>query len=278
MANQALTADLKEFALYDGKGNGSLTLTAVDGQPSIKQNFKLDGLQALPFLSDAADFERLEGTASAEFSVSARGGSQRQLVQNLNGGGKVVFADGAITGINIAAMVRNASSAFLSATAKEARKTDFAELSGSFTIKNGVLSNQDLSLLAPALRVAGSGTVDLPKKRIDYRIDPKAAATLKGQGSAADVKGILVPVVITGPFDDLSYQPDLSGVVEQAIKDPGALKEQVKDLGQSGKDIKKQLKNIDKDDAKGLLEGIVNSEDAKGSPAGSLLEGLLKKK
>lgn len=281
MANNAMTAELKEFGLYEGSGNGTLTLKAADGRPSIKQKFTLTGLQALPFLTDAAEFDRLEGTATADFGLTTTGGSERELVQNLNGDGRVVFADGAISGINIAAMVRNASTAFLSAAANETRKTDFAELSGSFTIRDGILSNQDLSLQAPALRVAGSGTVDLPAKRVDYRIDPKAAATLEGQGSEADVAGLLVPVVVTGPFDNLSFRPDLSGVVEQAIKDPKALKkqvkEQVKDLGKSGKDIKKQLKSIDKDNAKDLLGSIVNSDDTKGSPAGSLLEGLLKK-
>ncbi len=281
MANNVLTADLKEFGLYEGSGNGSLILKVADGRPTIEEKFSLKGLQALPFLTDAAEFDKLEGTATAEFSLTTTGGTERELVKNLNGDGRVVFADGAISGINIAAMVRNAATAFLSAEANETRKTDFAELSGSFTIQNGILSNQDLSLQAPTLRVAGSGTVDLPARQVDYRIDPKAAATLEGQGSEADVSGLLVPVTVTGPFDDLSYQPDLSGVINQAIKDPKALekqlKEQVEGLGVSGDDIKDQLKSIDKDDAKNLLEDLVNpDEDAKDSPAGNLLKGLLK--
>ena len=281
MADNALNAQLKEFGLYEGSGQGALSVNVAGGRPAIEQRFTLTGLQALPFLTDAADFERLEGTATAEFGITTSGGTERELVQNLNGNGNVVFADGAISGINIAAMVRNASTAFLSAEANETRKTDFAELSGSFTIDNGILSNQDLNLLAPALRVAGSGTVDLPAKVVDYRIDPKAAATLEGQGSEADVNGLLVPVVVTGPFDDLSYKPDLSNVVDQAIQDPNALKkqvkEQVKDLGKSGKDLKKQLKSLDEDDAKNLLDGLVKGgEDTEESPAGNLLKGLLK--
>lgn len=281
MANNAMTAELKEFALYKGRGQGKLMVTSVEGKPKIEQSFELSGLEALPFLTDAAEFDRIEGIASAEFGLTTSGGSERDLVQKLNGDGKIVFADGAITGINIASMVRNASSAFLSAEAGETRKTDFAELSGSFIIQNGILSNEDLSLQAPALRINGSGKVDLPAKRVDYRIDPKAAATLEGQGSETEVAGILVPVLVTGPFDNLDYKPDLSGVIDQAIKDPGALKEnveqQVKDLGKSGKDLEKQLKSIDKDNAKGLLEGLAKGDqDGDDSPAGSLLKGLLK--
>ena len=275
MADNTLVANLKEFGLYEGSGNGALTLNVTNGRPTIDKKFTLTGLQALPFLTDAADFDRLEGTATAEFGLTTTGGSERELVNNLNGDGRIVFADGAISGINIAAMVRNASSAFLSAEANETRKTDFAELSGSFNIQKGVLTNQDLSLQAPALRVSGAGTVNLPTKTVDYRIDPKAAGTLEGQGGETDVAGILVPVVVTGPFDDLSYKPDLSGVIDQAIKDPEALKKQVKDIGKSGDELRKQLKSIDKDDARNLLEGLTQGDqDAKDSPAGKLLNNL----
>lgn len=281
MAGPKLTADLKEFGLYDGKGQGRLTVDAASGVPTIEKQFTLTGLQALPFLTDAAEFERLEGKADANFSLSTTGGTERQLVENLNGDGKVIFADGAIVGLNVAAMVRNVGSAFLSADANEARKTDFAELGGSFTIQNGTLTNDDLLLQAPGLRVSGAGTVDLPQKSVDYRIDPKAAATLEGQEGSTDVAGVLVPVVVTGPFDDLSFKPDLTGVIDQAIKDPKALEKQVKDqidaIGGSSKDVKDTLKNIGKDDAKKLLDNVTKGDDdVDGSPAGNLLRGLLK--
>lgn len=285
MTGPKLTADLKEFGLYDGQGQGRLVVDASSGQPRIEKQFTLNGLQALPFLTDAAEFERLEGTANAEFKFSATGGTERELVENMNGDGKVTFLDGAVVGVNIAAMVRNVGSAFLSAEANETRKTDFAELGGSFIIENGILTNDDLLLQAPALRLSGAGTVDLPQRQVDYRIDPKAAATLEGQEGESEVAGVLVPVVITGPFDDLSYKPDLSGLVDQAIKDPKALKKNVKQqldaLGDSTKDInstkdvKKALKKIGKDDGKKLLDNLSKGdEDTGDSPAGKLIKGL----
>lgn len=281
MNGPKLSADLKEFSLYEGSGKGLLTVDTSSGQPRIEQTFTLEGLEALPFLTDAAGFERLEGKADANFSMSAMGATERELVQNLFGNGNVTFADGALVGINIAAMVRNVGSAFLSAEANDTRKTDFAELGGSFTIENGVLSNNDLLLQAPGLRISGAGMVDLPVRSVDYRIEPKAAATLEGQEGTSDVSGLLVPVAINGPFDDLSFKPDLSGLVDQVLKDPEALKKQAKEqleaIGSSTKDVGKTLKNIDKDAAKGLLENLTKGEEnTEGSPAGKLLKGLLK--
>ncbi|MGE5505050.1 MAG: AsmA family protein, partial [Actinomycetota bacterium] len=127
-----MTADLTELALYNGSGKGRL---GVDGsQPGVGLDaaFTLAGLKAEPFLKDAAGFDRLDGTAAFDVQVAGRGRSQRQLVSALDGKGKVTFLDGAIKGINLAAMVRNVTTAFTDSGA--AQKTDFAELSGSFVI------------------------------------------------------------------------------------------------------------------------------------------------
>jgi AsmA protein len=255
-----LEAALKQFALYDGHGSGTLRVAVENGAPTLRQQFKLEGLQALPFLSAAADFDRLEGTASAELALTTHGRSERQLVQNLNGDGKLLLENGAIVGINLAAMVRNAADAFLNPTAGETRKTDFAELGGTFKIKQGILTNDDLHLQAPALRVQGSGEVDLPKRTIDYRVVPEAAKTLKGQGGQQEVAGLLVPVIIRGPWDDLHFTPDLSGVVESALKNPEAVKQQIEDLGSQAKGVEKALKNATKKGGtEALVEGLTKA-------------------
>jgi AsmA protein len=165
-------------------------------------------------------------------SLTTKGGTERALVQNLNGKGKVTFLDGAIRGINIAAMVRNATTAFLDKSAGEAQKTDFAELSGSFVIRNGLLDNQDAKLLSPLLRVAGKGKVDLPKRTVDYRVEPKLVASLKGQGGEDDKSGLMIPFLITGPWDKPSVKPDLAAAVGDIAKDPAKA---LKTLGGDGK-------------------------------------------
>lgn len=207
-----LAVDLAEMTLYKGQGKGRL---AVDGsQPGagIDAAFTLKGLQAQPFLAAAAGTDRLEGTANADLQVNGRGHSQRQIVSSLGGKGTLSFLDGAIHGINLGAMLRNVTTAFSDSGGDQ--KTDFAELGGSFTIASGIVSNQDLALKAPLFRVAGAGTVDLPKRSLNYRIEPKVAATTEGQGGKQDVGGLSVPVIIEGPWSNLSYRPDLAGLVK----------------------------------------------------------------
>ena len=225
-----LTTKLTEMALYGGNGTATITANGATATPAVAVKFDLTGLQANPALKDAIDMDKIEGALNANVDVAMRGGSQKAMVSALGGNGKVVFADGAIRGINIGALVRNAASAFLDSSASEQQKTDFAELSGTFKIVNGILLNDDLKLLSPLLRIGGKGTVDMPKRSVNYRIEPKVVASTKGQGSSADASGIKVPVVVSGPWDNLSYKPDLAGVIDGIVKDPKKALEWLKNL------------------------------------------------
>ena len=261
-----LNLDLKELNLYGGAGKGTITVDGRGAVPGVAKTFVLEGIQAQPFLRDAAGFDRLTGTGRMDISITAKGRSQKEMVSALNGKGAIKFIDGAITGINLAAMARNLESAFLNAGDEEAQKTDFAELSGTFKITKGILRNDDLTLLNPLLRLAGRGSSDLPKRTVDYRLEPKLVASLEGQGGDAGSKGLVVPVIVEGPWHDLSYRPDLAGLVGDLAKDPSkaleGAKETVKQLQEgAGGDIGDVIKNIVKPPA----------EDSEQGGAGSLI-------
>jgi AsmA protein len=224
-----LVADLKELNLYDGTGKGRITVDGRRKVPAVKESFTIEGVAAEPLLTDAAGFDRLEGTGRFDVSVSTRGRSQRAMVQALNGTGAVKFVDGAIKGANLAAMVRNVKSAFVDGGSDGTQKTDFAELSGTFRIEKGILRNDDLKLLNPLIRLAGAGSSDLPKRTVDYRVEPKVVGTLEGQGGAAAAKGVMVPVIVEGPWHDLKYRPDLAALVGDVAKDPAKALEGAKE-------------------------------------------------
>ena len=230
-----LTADLKQLELYEGLGRAELAVDGRGAAPSLRNSFSLTGVDAGTLLTDAADFDRLEGSGDIELAITASGKSQKEMVQSLDGNGAIKFADGAIRGINLAQMVRNATTAFTDRG--EAQKTDFAELSGTFRITGGILRNDDLLLLNPLLRVTGAGTADLPERRVDYRVEPKVVGSLEGQGGDAAAQGLAVPVIAEGPWHDIKYRPDLAaavgGSLEDIAKDPKGALEGAKDAGKS---------------------------------------------
>ena len=231
-----LTADLRQLKLYEGIGRAELALDGRDATPRLRNSFTLTGVNAGTLLTDAADFDRLEGSGDIEISLSATGKSQKAMVQTLDGDGAIKFVDGAIRGINLAQMIRNVTSAFTDTGG--AQKTDFAELSGTFKITQGNFRNEDLLLLNPLLRVTGAGTANLPKRTVRYRIEPKAVGSLEGQGGDSALKGIAVPVIIEGPWHALTYRPDLAAVIGGGL---GKVTESPKDALKGAKDAGESL-------------------------------------
>jgi len=89
-------------------------------------------------------------------------------------------------------------------------------MSGSVTIRNGVVDNQDLQIKSPMLRVEGKGRVDLPKQRIDYWLNASIVETDQGQGGkdVSELKALTIPIKVSGTFAEPKFKLDLAPVTE----------------------------------------------------------------
>ena len=198
-------ADLTELALYKGAGKGKVVVDGSGAVPGISSDFDLKNVQIEPLLKDFMDMDRLSGVGAFNIAVTGRGKSEREIISSLGGKGDFNLANGVIKGMNLVGMVKNIGNAFESSS-KGADQTDFASLTGTFTITNGVLHNNDLQLKSAEIPMTGAGTVDLPKRSVQYNVTPKVVGI------------IAVPVEITGPWDHLHYAPDLAGIVGDPSK------------------------------------------------------------
>ena len=252
----AMRADFNDVELYQGRGKGSVTLDGSAGSANLAANVNLQGVSALPFLRDAANFEWLSGKANVALNLTANGQSQLELVENLNGNAAFRFADGAVVGFNLPGALHGLANGDFSGLKKSpSEKTDFSALAASFTVANGVAQNQDLQLLSPLLRVTGAGTVHMPERTVDYTVKPKLVASLEGQDGNATETGIEVPVRISGSWDRPSYRPDLKGV----LSDPGKAVDTIKELG---KKYKGKSVNEIADDLLGKDDGDASGDKA----------------
>lgn len=215
--NGRLVADLSRFDLYGGRGNGQLVVNARSATPSYTINAQLDALQAQPFLTAAADFAGLSGTGNFNLNLASNGASSRAIMNSLSGQGRFAMTDGAIQGINLAQVIRTLQTSIQTRTLPsgfgEGQATDFTELSGTVNIRNGVVRNEDLAMLSPLLRVAGAGEFNLVDQTMDYRLNPRAVASLAGQGGDDSLTGITVPVRVRGSFTDPAFSVDFEAVV-----------------------------------------------------------------
>ncbi len=237
-----LSTDIIDAEFYGGKANISASVDASANVPQIEKRIVVSGVDLEPLLIDAEMTDRYSGKANFQMNIVTSGDTERKMLSSMHGSGNVKCTDGSIKGINIAEMVRNVQSAFKPVD-KTSQKTDFSEASGTFTIANGVVSNNDLAMKAPLFRVKGQGNVNLPQRTINYRLTPEIVETIQGQGGK-EKQGFGVPIIIEGTLDNPRYRPDLEGTIKEVIQNPEKAKEAVKNIQQQIKDNKGALKDL----------------------------------
>ncbi|MEQ8965151.1 MAG: AsmA family protein [Azospirillaceae bacterium] len=249
-----LDLSVPDAPVFDGRVGLDLGIDSTAGPPAYDIAANVRGVQIEPVLRHFAETDRLSGTTEATIDVTARGASQAEIVRALNGNAAVVLRDGALKGVNIAEMVRNIGSAFTNSDSGEARTTDFAEFGGTFAITDGVARSEDLRMLAPLFRIEGRGQTAIPERSLDFRVEPRAVATIEGQGGQFEETGVRVPILIGGTWSEPRFAPDLEGLIRGTLENPEALRDQIENLREGGgaEDV---LRGLLGDGASGLLGG-----------------------
>ena len=203
--------------LYGGSYAGDVRMDARGDTPKIALNEVIKDVQAGPLLKDVMGEAPISGTANLQANITTQGTEPEAMMQTLNGTARMTFLNGAVEGINIGHMLRSAQAKLKGQPVppEELKKTDFAELSASVKIADGVLSNKDLSAKTPLLRISGEGKVDLPKERLDYRLVSTIVNTATGQAGKdlEQLRGLPIPIRIKGPFADPKISLDLKSVM-----------------------------------------------------------------
>ena len=225
------------------------------------------GVNVNALLKDVAGKDILDGTGRVNADIDTAGHSVGEMRSRLHGTAALQLRDGALKGLNLAKSLRQAKAALTQRQdavqkANQVEKTDFSELNASFDIDAGVARNKDLDLKSPFLRLSGDGAVDVGKNRIDYTARTTVAATSKGQDGAdlAALKGLTIPVRLTGPLEAMDWRIQWSAVAADAIK--GQVEDKLKarlglkaaDGSASAPSVKDAAKDAVKDKLKGLFK------------------------
>lgn len=248
--NGIFNLDPLQLAMYQGNLSGNGNLNVQTNTPKSGINMNVANVQVGPLLRDVLEKDILEGVTQAQVQLTMSGDNADTIKQTLNGDGQLQFNDGAIVGIDLAGMVRNAKAAFgLAQKSSQRPRTDFAELNAPFSIKNGLFNTPQTSLKSPLIRVIAAGDANLVTEALDFRVEPKVVGTIKGQGDSADRSGLMVPVLVSGTFAKPQFRPDLAGVAKKQLQETLMGSEKPEELLD-----KKKLE----EKGKGLLKGILN--------------------
>lgn len=241
----AKTQDLSA-KLYGGSVNLN-NRYMPDGTPGYALKTNLNALSAAPFLKDFLGKDYVSGLGNVSLDLSSRGSTVGDLRKALNGTVAVKVENGAVQGFNLGQILRKGQALLAGQAAPaetEPQQTDFAAITASATIVNGILKTDDLAAASPAFRLAGSGQIDLVNETIKFLAKPTVVETSKGQGGKGleQLKGVTVPIEISGNLFSPKYKLDLEDALKEKAKEK--VKEKLADeLGlPKGESTEQQLK------------------------------------
>lgn len=242
-----LVTQIRKLAAYEGEVTGRLVVNSRGGL-SVRAEIEGKSLAMSPLLTDLAGFSRLATTGDFALNVLGSGASVDAIVQSLDGEGQFRFGQGEITGLDLAAMVRNFDPSFVG----EGKRTIFSSIAASYAITKGQLTNEDLAFDAPLLQAKGAGQVDLAGQGLDYRVTPTLLPGEEGTG-------LSLPILFTGPWAAPKIRPDLEGVTRDQIEAEAAkvvdrIEEEIdKAKENAGEDLKNRAEDALRDGLGRLL-------------------------
>ncbi|VAX13545.1 hypothetical protein MNBD_GAMMA24-914, partial [hydrothermal vent metagenome] len=262
--------------LYQGNYNGDIQLDVRNAVPRVKLDEKLQNIAIGPLLNDLIGDDKIRGKASIQATLRSELGTGGLNIlaakQSLNGSLNFNLENGAVKGFNLAQTERELRAKLKKQPVPDNNaplETDFARISGSAKIRNGILDNRDLRAALPHSRVKGQGKVNLVKEQLDYRLDVKFTSAAEGQGGQTweQMNKVTLPVYIKGPFTQpeitVDYQSVLRILAQQALK-----KQEQK--------IKKRLREEEKKLKQKANERLRQEEDKLKQKAQDALKKLFK--
>ena len=219
-----LTADLSQFKVFSGLWLGKLTVDARPATPKVGFDMQGQNVAVANLLGTLAGFDSLTGTGQFKVSAQSSGTSIDAIMQAIDGEVSTSLSDGVVKGLNVAALVRSASSlkqAIATGSIQELNfgealsqnaETDFSSFNTVLKVNNGVANVDVMKLLSPILGVDGTGQINLAGQSMDLRLATSVDKSAQGQGSVVQLNGIPVPIRISGAWTNPKVTPDLSGV------------------------------------------------------------------
>ncbi|WP_279152468.1 AsmA family protein [Photobacterium iliopiscarium] len=244
-----------EANLYGGKVTGSAFVNVNSALPSYRLKNTISNVNILPLLTAVANNKLLAGKANITTDLSGHGLSKANIRHNITGSIKVNIADGAVYGINIPDLLRNAKAKLKDQTntaSDTTKKTDFSALTTTLKLNNGFAATDNFQLASPLVVITGKGRTSLVNEGIDLMVNSEIVASGKGLDK---IKGIAVPIHVSGTWQ----QPKYNLNIKDLFKNNAELESKAK------KEINRGLEKLFGDKAKD--DNIKNAAD-------KLLKGL----
>lgn len=209
--------------LYEGGITVKARLDSTETPAVFSVNSRVNQVQSEQLVTIASGKKLITGFVDSAIQIKGQGLTESKLKSKTTGTIHTSFSDGAILGVNVAQKIREAIGQFTGEykeSANQTNNTDFSSLIANFQLGKGKLKSTEISLHSPAVKIDGTGQVDIIRENIDFNFGAYLSEAIGGKNSSTmkSVRNLRFPVDIKGPFTAPKIKFDTSELAKQVLK------------------------------------------------------------
>jgi len=224
IANQVVTCDPVQFGLYEGGGRGRLVVDLTGDKPAVEFNGLLRNVDANRLLSENSESKnRLQGRLGGTVTLRFQGSERPQIVRTAKGQGEVTLVNGRLAQLNLSKEL--AAVGQLAGLSLDQRDTPIEDMASQFTLADGWVRTDNLTLRSPDLTMVAAGGFSL-EDELNFEgtavFSPEASQRISSRsplgGFLTDDQGrVVVPFLVRGTFAAPKIVPDAKRLLQMKV-------------------------------------------------------------
>lgn len=214
--------------LYEGSLAGKLSATA-DNQLGL--DLTLTGVSMEPLMLAATGERLLAGRGNVRARLDSQGTTMPAILAGLSGSVQLQVRDGAVRGVDAAQTLQQVQQLVRSVATGDTvdiplaldtgTQTAFSVLETDLQLSNGQGTLRKLNLVSPAVRVSQGkpASIDLVNQQLDVVINLRVGGGATETRDLVSLRGVTVPVLLSGPFSKPSYQVQWKDIASVAVRE-----------------------------------------------------------
>ncbi len=211
------------FKIFGGQFAGALNLDVSGATPRMQLRGKADGIDVTQLAAAAGKAGSISGQLAADINVTTAGADMDAMLRAAQGTADVAITNGAIPGLE---MVRTIVLAFgkPSGAPPEGSGSAFTRLAGTFDIRNGTLTSNNLTFASRDFDMSGRVSLHVVSGAIDAATNVVLSKELTAQAGTdlrrvAQSDGrVIVPARISGTLANPTVSIDLAAATQRALE------------------------------------------------------------
>jgi AsmA protein len=221
-----VTADI-----YGGKESGNIAIDMRPAQPVYSVKLKTDKVDANRLISSVSSLKQtLYGLLAANVAGSFSSNSSDAIARSMNGEIELNLTNGKLMNLDLLHELGTVGKFLGSFPAKSRNLTSLSQLSGTFTVRDGVARTNNLKAVIDGGTIAATGQVNLADQSLNLRVTAVLNKTLSQQVGGSQIGGLMntalangqnelvLPIMITGTFQHPQVTPDAQQVAEMKLQ------------------------------------------------------------